>query len=31
VVEFGLAVAVGIIDPPIGDPIFAGIQVDIHA
>ena len=30
-VEFGLAVPVGIIDPPIDYPVFAGIQVDIHA
>lgn len=31
VVEFGLAVPVWIIEPPIDDPVFAGVHVDIHA
>ena len=30
-VELGLAVALGVVDPPVDDPILAGVQVDIQA
>jgi uncharacterized protein YktB (UPF0637 family) len=30
-VELGLAVALGVVDPSVDDPILAGVQVDIQA